>query len=697
LRVAGQSVAIGNSRSLLGYTIGSSNRWVELTNSAKVKKSGGALIATEKVTDSDGAHWQILQKFTVSKQPGGIEVETIVSVDADRSVVFVPMLTLLPGVNTFGTNKTQAVFAGLEFLENEPSSSEADVIGPGARRQVPDSLKITFPLMAMSSNGSYIGLIWEQQPQISALFDSPDRLFNSGGHVMSLLFPGSTPAQREDGSVLPYGGTILRANEKLISHATIVGGRGNSTMPAVQQYVKRRGLPELSNTGYSAEQFLTLESHGWLDSKIRDGAKFRHAVGNNFGSAAVADAPFYMDWLADRIPDHALASRLTETARESLALVAPPNYNSAAIGHIHHPAEALVYGAVEENAEAALVQGRAHLGLFKPDGSVEYHAPDKGLDLAKTHWEREANGLAATHVTAVLERAAFSGDRALIKEGIRLLYGLDKFRDTVPRGAQTWEVPLHTPDILASAYLVRAYVLGYELTNDADFLDQAKYWAWTGVPFIYLTPPTPAPVGVYSTIPVFGATQFTAPLWIGLPVQWCGLVYGDAIRRLARYDNEGPWLKLANGIAAAGIQHTHTAAEPDFQGLLPDSYDLRAQNRNPVPINPATLLPEALQFYGFPATYDFRTFPNHRLLVHCPGPITNFSENNDGVQFTVEGWPKKPFYVLINGFTKKPAIKVNRREIVVEEKEGRVVLRLEKPSEIEIAIPAINPATPLDR
>jgi len=278
-----------------------------------------------------------------------------------------------------------------------------------------------------------------------------------------------------------------------------------------------------------------------------------------------------------------------------------------------------------------------------------------------------------------------------------LLHALDKFRDTVPRGAQTWEVPLHTPDILASGYLVRAYVLGYELTNDSTLLDQAKYWAWTGVPFIYLTPPTPGPVGVYSTIPVFGSTQFTAPLWIGLPVQWCGLVYGDAIRRLARYDKEGPWLKLANGIAAAGIQHTHTAAEPDFQGLLPDSYDLRAQHRNPVPINPATLLPEAIQYYGFPATYDFRTFPNHRLLVHCPGPITNFSENNDSVQFTAEGWPRKPFYVLINGFTKNPTVKVNGREVAVEERDGRVVVRLEKPAQIDIAIPAINPATPLDR
>jgi hypothetical protein len=685
VRIGGQLVAIGNSRSLLGYSMGATNRWIELTNTAKVSKSGQSITSTLNLKDPDGAKWQIVQKFSDTKIAGAIDVETSVVVDADRSVVSLPIFTLLAGVGTFGTNKTQGAFAGLEFLENEPSSSEADVIGPGARRRVPDSLKITFPLMAVAADGSYVGVIWEQQPELGALFDSPDRIFNSGGHAMGIQFPGSNPAEREDGALLPYGGATLRANEKLVARATIIGGSGNTIIPAVQEYLKRRGLPELPNAGYTAEQFFALEAHGWLDSKVRDGAKFRHAVGNNFGSAAVSDAPMYMDWLAAHISDRELSSRLNETSRAALALVAPQNYNSAAVGHIRHPVEALVYGSVAENEAAALAQGRAHLGLFRPDGSVEYHAAGS-LDLGKTHWSREANGLTATHVTTVLDRAAFSADRALIAEGIRLLRALDKFRNTVPRGAQTWEVPLHTPDILASAYLVRAYLTGYELTGEAAFLEQARYWAWTGVPFIYLTPPTSGPVGVYSTIPVFGATQFVAPNWMGLPVQWCGLVYGDAIRRLARYDREGPWVKVANGIAAAGIQHTHTAAEPDFQGLLPDSYDLRAQHRNPVPINPATLLPEAVQYFGFPTIYDFRSVLNHRLLVHCPGAISDVMEEENSVRFRANGWPQKPWHLLISGFKQQPTIKVDGNEVPLQLTNGRVMLRLEKPSTIDVSL-----------
>jgi hypothetical protein len=685
IKVVDQSVAIGNARSMVGYTLDGATKWMEMTNATVVTKNNDEIIAVQSFNDSDGARWRIAQVFRSSNLAGAFDVETSVTIDTDRSVVFLPFLTLLPGVGAFGTNKTQGVFAGLEFLENEPSSSEADIIGPGARRKVPDPLKVTFPLMALSANDSYVGLIWEQAPDICPLFDSPDRTFKSGGHAMTILFPGANPAEREDGSILPYGGKLIRKGNPLVARATIIGGRGHSTIPAVQEYVKSRGLPPLPNTGYSAEEFYELEAHGWLDSKIRDGARFRHAVGNNFGSAAVADAPMFMDWLAEKITDANLTARLKETAKTALALVPAPAYNSAAIGHIRHPAEALIFGSVAENAATALAEGRGQVGVFQPNGAVLYSAPASGNDLAKTHWSREANGLAATHVSAVLERAAFSGDRALISEGIRLLHALDKFRDTVPRGAQTWEVPLHTPDILASAYLVRAYLMGYELAGESDFLAQAKYWAFTGVPFVYLTPPTPAPVGVYSTTPVFGATQWVAPNWIGLPVQWCGLVYGDAIRRLARFDPEGPWLQLANGIAAAGIQHCHTSAEPDKQGLLPDSFDLRAQQRNPVPINPATLLPEAIQTFGDAPLYDFWSFREHKILVHAPGPITNPRETGDEINFHVDSWKRGPWRILLNGLGKGNRVLADGKETTAaaESENGRV-FELTSPAEIKI-------------
>ena len=128
-------------------------------------------------------------------------------------------------------------------------------------------------------------------------------------------------------------------------------------------------------------------------------------------------------------------------------------------------------------------------------------------------------------------------------------------------------MPLHTPDILAAAYLVRAYTLGYEITGEPQFLEQAKYWAWTGVPFVYLVNPTDQAVGPYATIAVYGATQWVAPNWMGLPVQWCGLVYADALYRLVKYDPSGPWQQIAEGISASGVQQTWPfGSDPARQG-----------------------------------------------------------------------------------------------------------------------------------
>jgi len=694
VRVNGQSAAVGNTRTLLGYTRGPTTRWLTLTNPVAVEQLGAGIQVRAAFSDPDGGQWQLEQTFQPAAKSGGIDVESRATVSQDRPIVFLPLLTLLPGVGSFGTNKTQAVLAGVEYLENEPSSSEADVIGPASRRRVPDSLKLTFPLTALSMAGRYVGLIWEPQPQFAVLHDSPDRLFQSGGHLMGVIFPGAAPATREDGSVLPYGGQTQRAGETLVLRATIIGGSGNTIVPAVQQFVARRPLPPVPNPGHPASDYFSLAAHGWLDSQIRDGAKFRHAVGANFGSMPAADAALYMDWLSAKVSDATLSARLRSAARDARAIVLPARYNSAAVGHVRFPVEALVYGSVADNATTALNEGRAQLTLFRPDGAILYQPPATGTDLSRTHWSREANGLSATHVAIVLERGLFSGDGVTIHEGLRLLRALDKFRETVPRGAQTWEVPLHTPDILASAYLVRAYTLGYELTGEAGLLEPARYWAWTGVPFVYLRPPSDKPVGTYSTIPVLGATEFVAPLWIGLPVQWCGLVYGNAIRRFARHDPNGPWAQLADGIAAAGTQQTHPLRDVDYQGLLPDSFDLRFQARNPVPINPATLLPEAIEMFGEPPVYDFRSLRHHGLMVHAPGLITEIQESSGGVSFRVNGWPKSPWYVLINGFSARPGVKLNGIETPLnlphqyQATEGRLILRLEGPGTVEIQTPA---------
>jgi len=369
---------------------------------------------------------------------------------------------------------------------------------------------------------------------------------------------------------------------------------------------------------------------------------------------------------------------------------------------VRYPIPALVYGDAAANAANSQTHGQNLLGRFQADGSVLYQKPASGPDYGKTHWAPDANGLTASVLQSLFDNTLFSGNRGLREMALRHLRALGKFRDTVPRGAQTWEIPLHTPDILASAYLVRVYTIGYELTRDPDFLEQARYWAWTGVPFVYLTPPTPKPVGVYSTIPVLGATGWVAPNWIGLPVQWCGLVYADALYRFLKHDPTGPWQTLADGITIAGIQHTYPLDDESYQGLLPDSYNLRAQSRNGPAINPATLLAPAARLLEQPLLYDFAAWPRHGLLAHAPGPIEAGPERTDGLQFAVRGWPKQPYRVLINGFTRTPGVTLNGQRISLTAPhqflpaEGRLILQVAGTALVELAYPALAAVT-IDR
>lgn len=649
--VEGRRVAFGNTRPRIGYLHGGALKWVELKPQQGPAQAG---VAVASARDADGALWRVEQRFASAKAlpvGGAIDVTTTLRVDKTREVVFFAPLLLFAGV---GQERNTGLLAGVEYLDKlDTSSSEADIIGPGSKRQVPDNLKLTFPLMAQEYDGRYVGITWKPDPRVCAVYDTPDRLFKSGGHVMGLLVPGSDGSNRVEGNLLPYGGMRLIAGQPLTHQATLLGGMGKSMVPAVQQYVARKGLPPLPRTGLPEADVVRLMAHGYLDSKIRQGALYRHAYWpgiEQFGPHPAADVALFLEWLARRSPAPDLAERLRKASAEAIAAVPANAHYHSGVSHVRYPAVPLAFRTTEEALTVARGAAEGALSRFEPDGSIPYRATPGQLDYGRTHWAKDANGLTAQVVVSALEAAIFCGDKALIGQALQRLSALDKFMNEAPRGAQTWEVPLHTPDILASAHLVRAYVLGYELTGDRNLLNSAVYWAWTGVPFTYLVNPTRHPVGLYATTPVLGATQWKAPNWIGLPVQWCGLVYADALYWLSRYDKSCDWRKLADGIALSGIQQSwQLDAEPDLRGLLPDSFDLRGQIRNPVAINPGTVLAPTIRMLKQEQIFDQRILRASGLTLIAPAAIEVSADRADGAVFRVQGWLDRSYEVLVHG------------------------------------------------
>jgi hypothetical protein len=702
--VDGLKMAIGNRDSQLGYLSQGKCTWVKLDadSGLKVKvqaqpleqfidrQVGGRVTVTAETSDPDGGHWEIRQIFSLGAA-GTLSVETVVQADQDRDILYMPVFTLLAGVGSFGTNKTQALLAGVEYLENEPSSSTADLNPLASNRQVPDSAKLTFPLMVLSAEDRYVALAWnrEANENLSAVFDSPDRFFKSGGHLMGLLFPGSDGVTREEHSLLPYDAVNVKANRQLRFGHLLLGGRGRTMVPAVQQYVRLFGLPALPKT-LKRDAFYELSARGWLDSKIRDGDKFRHAA-PGFASSPASDAALYLEWLAGKVDSGEMAGRLRSASTSALAIVPKNSLLASQVGHIRSPAPALAFGGLAECLQQQLSQAKSMLKRFEVDGTVRYHRGAQQPDYGRTHWAPHANGTTSAVLAQVLRAATLTRDEGLVAEGLRLLRACrELYRGSVPRGAQTWEIPLHTPDILASAYLVDSFVLGYELTGDESYLEDAKYWAWTGVPFVYLSAPTPQPVGNYSTIAVLGATSWVAPNWIGLPVQWCGLVYADALYQLERHDSKGPWKTIADGICLAGIQHTYAEEDRDYLGLLPDSFSLRTQTRNGPAINPATLLAPSLRMFNDDLVYDYKALHESRVSVHASGRIKNLKQSENSLSFEVTPWKKDTSWLLVSGLKACPKVLLNGAETQVTPphewngERGWLILRIQGRSGVEL-------------
>jgi hypothetical protein len=246
--------------------------------------------------------------------------------------------------------------------------------------------------------------------------------------------------------------------------------------------------------------------------------------------------------------------------------------------HVRNESIYFVSGRAAQWKAMAADRVRAAIAKQQPDGSFHYDGP-----LARGHFEKTASGICALPAAMLLDYARLTGDAAAQAAGLKALDAMKRFR--VPRGAQVWEVPLHTPDQLASAYAVWANVRGYELSGDRQYLAEARRWALTGIPFVYLW--GRYPVMLYGTPPVFGATNWRSPNWIGLPVQWVGGVYAYSLTMLAPYDQTLDWKKLARGILIAAQQMQF----PDgpYAGLLPDSFELKGQERRPWRINPSAI------------------------------------------------------------------------------------------------------------
>lgn len=490
-----------------------------------------------------------------------------------------------PVVRTPGTHE-RAVFPGLEYLgRGEPSSSTADIEGPEHIRFRPDPLSVTIPLMSVETPRGTVSLVWRPSPDVQPTFLVPNRLDGPPGQRFSLI------GTRIDAALQADDGTL---DEHIVT------------------CVQHLGLPELPAhpRDHEAQVQLCLQA---INGVLWNGSGWGHCAEPTWERRPFADFASTLFWHTGKYP------ALPDMVRGG--------------SHLRNDTVYFISGRAATWLRINRGAVRRTLQEQEADGAFRYTGP-----LARTHFENTASGYCASRAATLLTFAWQTGDREALEAGVRALEYMRRFR--TPRGAQTWEIPLHTPDILASAHLVRAYVLGYRLTRNPDYARLATTWAVRGLPFVYLW--SCRPIMAYATIAVFGATHWRAPVWIGRPVQWCGLVYADSLRLLAEHDRTLDWQKIALGILIAAEQMQY----PDgrYAGCLPDSIETNSQLRFGPAINPCAILSLSRRMQGLPD--DLTVLRTHDHVVLGPFPMSAGSARGTIV---VHSRPGVDYELLIDG------------------------------------------------
>jgi hypothetical protein len=457
----------------------------------------------------------------------------------------------------------QGLLPGLEYLaQGEHSSSTLDIETEEHIRFAPDPMKITMPLMAFASEGALAAMTWRDL-SLQPVFATPNFLDGPEGHRAS-----------------------LRGKNM---ECTILVRPAGPIEEAILWAAQRRGLPPLPSPPRPRQAELDLCLRALSGPPLKTEEGWGHCAEASWPRQPYADQASTLWRLTGQVPE--------------LPRLVPGG------AHIANDSIYFLTGRAGEWLKASAAGARAVMAEQKPDGSFRYEGKFR-----RGHFEDTASGYCAARAVQLLEHARLTGDAASLQAGVKALEFMKHFRD--PRGAQTWECPLHTPDILASAYLVHAYVRGYELTGQSDDLARARAWAVTGLPFVYQW--SAEPTMAYATIAVFGATGWRAPNWMGLPVQWCGYDYAYALTMLAPLDHAMDWKQIARGILTTAEQMQYPSGP--FAGCEPDSFNLAGQQRNGPAINPCALVSLRLALEGQLDSLAVASAGEHRVVA--PFPVT---------------------------------------------------------------------------
>jgi hypothetical protein len=637
------------------------------------------LAATWK--DDDGVSWTFRHNLRLTDDPCQLLVSCRADPNAARKVLHWSGPTFLAGEGAFGARKSQAIFPGLEYLlDDEPSSGTAFASERHAARYVPHPYKLAIPMMAVAHDGLAVGLLWDANQDYgrawrhpAAVFASPNRLEDASNHLLGLFAPGVGRFVEENAleAKEPFG---IGPGSPLSLEARLVALTDASAIDVLKVWVETFGLPELpAPHGYAENVELCVRSY--LDVAWDETAEAWHHTladpwGPRFEHRVVAQLWRYGQWPKG---DPTLRARAREQVRRGLARALAGQPGASMDAHraaLPHLELALHCGMLPES----LTETRRLVGALTDGQDADGSWPWRPELIAAPQYDTEerrralggsdsSTGLTADRARHLLVWARITGDLAATEAGLRAVAWCNAQRR--PEGAQTWELHLHVPDVLAAPYLVDVNLEALALTGEAGYLEQAERWAWTGLPFTYLWRAYYRPIMAYGTVPVFGVTFHDVQPWFGVDVHWNGLAYADALFRLAAASGEERWRKVALGIVHSGMQQQATAGP--WLGMYPDAFSqVRGDEEYTWWLNPNLIGLNTFELAGLPLdveTTTLRQGGGEPVRITSGARVIEARLADGRLQLLLDYPPDEPSQTLIAGFGEPGRVRCEGREL----------------------------------
>lgn len=611
--------------------------------------------------------WTLRSSLKIDKD-NSVSIQRALSSNHPQKIVRFDGILLHAGEDSFGSKKDEGLFPGLEYLlGNEASSSTLDVTTLDHIRFAPHPNKVTIPLMSVMDKGRMITLMWNALQKWDGvntrprpLFSSPNAIEKQDNHLMGLFLPSiGYGKESELNAVKPY---LLRPGKSLTLTAKIVVRKADHSIDAIDDWIACYGLPAPIKQVRTWPDEVKLCMDAFLTTLWRQDAKgfgWLPWLGQSRGINS--DVCVFLQQGADVMPDADYAQKLRERADFAA--------KALGVGGGGSFKYAYRYGKIRQSFTESQSRIKSIISQQKPDHSWRFYAGEDewiaGFQCCKLGVLGEtASGIVGFNANNLLNYARITGNQEALKAGLNSLDFLNDF--TRPQASQVWEVPVHTPDILASARCGAAYVEAYKITGDKAYLDKAVYWARTGFPFIYLWQSPEQPIMKFGTIAVFGASVFQWP-WFAAPVQWNGLEYAQTLYSLAKYDSSYNWKALADGIVDCCMQE-QIAVRCERYGLYPDSISVITGKKNAAWISPAQyFMDQIFTRMGIESDVDTAILRNSKGTIFTSAPTKISALLNEGqreLNITLDnGIQSKPLAFSVTGLNKPEKVIWNGQTI----------------------------------